>query len=66
MWFPTRTLTQKIKKLIAELQKDIPELRGSMIAALKNVVPSHLLDTKTFNFQNLATAPELLEIELDV
>ncbi|MCH2693186.1 MAG: tRNA 2-thiocytidine(32) synthetase TtcA [Acidobacteriia bacterium] len=57
---------KKIKKLIAELQKDIPELRGSMLAALKNVVPSHLLDTKTFNFQNLATAPELLEIELDV
>ena len=57
---------KKVKKLIAELQEDIPELRGSMLAALKNVVPSHLLDTKTFNFQNLTTSPELLEVELDI
>lgn len=57
---------KKVKRLIAELQEDIPGLRGSMLAALKNVVPSHLLDTKAFNFQSLTTPSELLEMELDV
>ena len=36
----------KIKALITELHEDNPNVRGSMYAALSNVVPSHLMDEK--------------------
>ena len=35
---------KKMKSLIAELSADNPKVRGNMLAALGNVVPSHLLD----------------------
>ncbi len=35
---------QRMKQLIAELAKDIPQIRNSMISALGNVLPRHLLD----------------------
>lgn len=37
---------QRIKRLIAELEVEHPEIKNSMIKALGNVVPSHLLDTR--------------------
>ena len=33
-----------VAKLLAELEQTIPNLRQVMLAALKNVRPSHLLD----------------------
>jgi tRNA 2-thiocytidine biosynthesis protein TtcA len=35
---------RKMKRLVKELSKDIPHLRGSLIGALGNVQPRHLLD----------------------
>ncbi len=37
---------QRIKRLIAELELEHPDIKNSMIKALGNVVPSHLLDTR--------------------
>src|SRR6266702_4195977 len=40
----------RIKRLIAELEKEIPHVRASMLTALSKVVPSHLMDPKLFDF----------------
>jgi tRNA 2-thiocytidine biosynthesis protein TtcA len=44
---------KKMKKLIQELEKDIPNIGASIISALGNAQPSHLLDHKLWDFQNL-------------
>jgi tRNA 2-thiocytidine biosynthesis protein TtcA len=44
---------QKMKNLITELEKDIPNLSSSFITALQNVKPSHLLDKKLYDFEGL-------------
>ena len=46
----------QIKNLIGELEKDIPHIRASMLNALGNAVPSHLLDHQLFDFKNLLHA----------
>jgi tRNA 2-thiocytidine biosynthesis protein TtcA len=56
----------RIKRLITELEREIPNVRASMLTALGNVIPSHLLDTKLFDFKRLApVAPAEIEAELD-
>jgi len=35
---------QEVKRLLADLERTNPKLRGSLFAALKNVRPTHLLD----------------------
>lgn len=42
----------RVKKLIAELEKEIPHIRSSMMTALSNVTGSHLLDTELYDFKN--------------
>ena len=37
---------QRVKRLIAELEVEHPEIKSSMIKALANVAPRHLLDTR--------------------
>jgi len=37
---------QRIKRLLAELEVEHPDIKNSMIKALSNVVPSHLLDQR--------------------
>lgn len=44
---------QKMKSLIKELEKDIPNLSASFITALQNVKPSHLLDKNLYDFERL-------------
>ncbi|MBC7420722.1 MAG: tRNA 2-thiocytidine(32) synthetase TtcA [Bdellovibrio sp.] len=44
---------QKMKKLIKDLENDIPNLGASFTKALQNAKPSHLLDQKLFNFKDL-------------
>jgi tRNA 2-thiocytidine biosynthesis protein TtcA len=55
----------KIKNLIAELETDIPHIRASMLNALGNAVPSHLLDHQLFDFKNLLHA-EVGDIEAEL
>ena len=56
----------RIKNLIAELEQEIPHIRASMLNALGNVRPSHLLDHQLFNFKQLGNATGDLEAELDL
>jgi tRNA 2-thiocytidine biosynthesis protein TtcA len=56
----------RINRLVAELEKEIPHVRSSMLNALGNVVPSHLLDHKLFNFNKLESAIGDVEGELDL
>jgi tRNA 2-thiocytidine biosynthesis protein TtcA len=55
----------RIKRLIGELEKEIPHLRNSMLTALGNAVPSHLLDPALFDFKRLQPGTGDVEAELD-
>jgi tRNA 2-thiocytidine biosynthesis protein TtcA len=56
----------RIKTLISELEKEIPHLRASMLNALGNAAPSHLLDHQLFDFKKLSSATGDVEAELDL
>lgn len=55
----------RVKNLIGELEKEIPHIRASMLNALGNAVPSHLLDHQLFDFKNLLHA-EIGDIEAEL
>lgn len=56
----------RIKKLITDLEQEIPHVRASMLNAVSNVVPTHLLDHQLIDFKTLGTATGNLEAELDL
>ncbi len=56
---------QEVKELIARLQEENPGVGDSMLAALKHVIPSHLMDAGLFDFQRLAEASGPVEVELE-
>jgi tRNA 2-thiocytidine biosynthesis protein TtcA len=56
----------RIKRLIGELEKEIPNIRSSMLTALGNAIPSHLLDHKLFDFKQLKAGTGDVEAELDL
>jgi tRNA 2-thiocytidine biosynthesis protein TtcA len=56
----------RIKRLITDLEKDIPNIRSSMLTALGNAIPSHLLDHQLFDFKKLQAASGDVESELDL
>jgi tRNA 2-thiocytidine biosynthesis protein TtcA len=56
----------KIKKLIAELEQEIPNVRASMLNALGKVIPSHLLDHDLFDFKKLSAGSGDVAAELDL
>ena len=47
---------QRIKRLLAELEVEHPDIKNSMIKALSNVVPSHLLDQRLQPTREIAAA----------
>jgi len=56
----------RIQRLITDLEKDIPNIRSSMLTALGNAVPSHLLDHQLFDFKKLKAIAGDVEAELDL
>jgi tRNA 2-thiocytidine biosynthesis protein TtcA len=56
----------RIKSLIAELEKENPNVRASMLTALGNVKPSQLLDPNLFDFKQLSTGTGDVAAELDL
>ncbi len=56
----------RIKRLISELEQEIPHIRGSMLNALGNVAPSQLLDHQLFDFKSLGVGSGDVEAELDL
>ncbi|HJU53490.1 MAG TPA: tRNA 2-thiocytidine(32) synthetase TtcA [Pyrinomonadaceae bacterium] len=56
----------RVKRLIAELEKEIPHIRSSMLTALGNAAPSHLLDPALFDFKSLGTRKGDVAAELDL
>jgi tRNA 2-thiocytidine biosynthesis protein TtcA len=56
----------KIEQLIAELEQEIPNVRASMLTALGNVIPSHLLDHQIFDFKKLSAGCGDVAAELDL
>ncbi|HEX8559599.1 MAG TPA: tRNA 2-thiocytidine(32) synthetase TtcA [Pyrinomonadaceae bacterium] len=55
----------RVKRLVAELEKEIPHVRASMLTALTNAVPSHLLDPSLYDFKALRAVTGDVEAELD-
>lgn len=43
----------RMKKLISDLEKEIPNIQASVLTGLSNVKPSQLLDQKLWNFKDL-------------
>ncbi len=64
----------RIMRLISDLENEIPHIRSSMLTALGNAVPSHLLDRDLFDFRSFTPAKQSLnpvsasdiEAELDL
>lgn len=42
---------RRVKELIRQLEKEIPDIRNSLLASLKNVKASHLLDKSMWKFE---------------
>jgi tRNA 2-thiocytidine biosynthesis protein TtcA len=51
---------ERVKALLGDLQKDIPQLKNSLFAAATNVRPTHLLDRKLLK---LLGNPEAVEVD---
>ena len=56
----------RVKRLINDLEQEIPHLKASMLTALGKTVPSHLLDPHLFDFRKLSAATGDVEAELDI
>src|SRR5437660_11561028 len=56
----------RMKRLITELEQEIPHVRASMLTALGHAVPTHLLDPHLFDFRKLAAGTGDVEAELDL
>jgi tRNA 2-thiocytidine biosynthesis protein TtcA len=57
---------ERVKRLINDLEKEIPHVRASLLTALGHAVPSHLLDPKLFDFKKLSAGTGDVEAELDL
>ena len=44
----------RVKRLINDLEKEVPFIRSSIVTALTNVTGSHLLDKDLYDFENFA------------
>jgi len=42
----------RVKEIVAELEKEIPHIRSTVLTALTNVTGSHLMDNELYDFKN--------------
>jgi len=56
----------RIQRLIDDLEKEIPHVRASMLTALGNAVPTHLMDRNLFDFRKISAGTGDVEAELDL
>jgi len=56
---------KRVKRLLDELEKEVPAVRKSMLTALGNAVPTHLLDRDLFDFSSLRAEVGDVASELD-
>ena len=56
---------KRMKRLIDDLQQEIPKVRKSMLTALGNVVNTHLMDPNLFDFKSLSAGVGSIADELD-
>ena len=56
---------KRMKRLIDDLQQEIPKVRKSMLTALDNVVNTHLMDPNLFDFKSLSAGVGNIADELD-
>jgi len=56
---------KKMRQLLEDLQRDIPNVRDSMIAAMGKVVPSHLMDRRLYDFSSFTAQIGDVAGELD-
>ncbi len=55
----------RVKQFVSDLEREIPHIRSSMLTALGNVAPSHLLDTELYDFAKFAPNTGDVAAELD-
>ena len=55
---------ERVSRLIEELQKEIPSIRPSMLAALGRIAPSQLMDRRLFDFRSFSLSGDVAR-ELD-
>jgi tRNA 2-thiocytidine biosynthesis protein TtcA len=56
---------KRVARLVDELEREIPQVRHSMLAAIGRVRPSHLLDAELFDFKALSSGTGDVAAELD-
>ena len=56
----------RVKRLVDDLEKEIPHVRASMLTALGNAVPTHLMDRNLFDFRKISAGTGDVEAELDL
>ena len=56
---------KRMKRLIDELQQEIPKVRKSMLTAMGNVINTHLMDPDLFDFKSISGGVGDIAAELD-
>ncbi len=52
---------QNIKRMLQDWQQQFPGRIESMFTAMQNIVPSHMLDSKLFDFKNINATSEIID-----